>query len=111
MGHLLLAGLAWKFYALGPIFLLAGLSALFMFLYCRLARLGANARQLGLFKDRCIQLSMWVVYILYPAIKRSCFQMINCREFDPGARFVVCVYVCMCVGVCCSLTATYDVRL
>ena len=70
----------WKFYSIGPIFVLAGLSALFVLLYRQLTRLGANKRQLGRFKDRCAQLSFWMIYILYPATTRACFQMINCRE-------------------------------
>ena len=70
----------WKFYALGPIVLLAGLSALFVLFFHRLRSLGANKRQLGRFKDRCVQLSFWMIYILYPATTRACFQMINCRE-------------------------------
>ena len=79
----------WKFYVIGPIFVLTGLSALFRLIYNWLVRLGANVRQLARYKDRCVQLSFWMIYILYPATTRACFQMINCREFDPGRFFLV----------------------
>ena len=79
----------WKFYALGPLVVTGVLSLLFVLLYFWLVRLGASPKQLAHFKDRCIQLAMWLVYVAYPATTRNCFMMLNCREFDPGRFFLV----------------------
>ena len=55
---------AWKFYAIGPLIVAGVLSLVFVLLHFWLARLGgASRKQLARFKDRCIQLAMWLVYI------------------------------------------------
>ena len=79
----------WRCYVVGPLIVLAGLGALFMALHSWLAHMGARARVLAEYKDRCFQFVFWIIYIAYPGTTRACFMMLNCREFDPDEFYLV----------------------
>ena len=54
------------------------------------AQLGRETeKELGRFQTRCWQSVIWVIYTIYPAVARTCFKLLNCREFDTDEFYLV----------------------